>query len=297
MNVAKELKGLGAPEFKGEAEEGHVARVLWLNNVKIMLDGLHYSNVEKLDVVMKQEFLKLKQMNRTVNEYKCEFNKLSHFAAELVPKKKNASVVVNRAKALKRAENEQFRKKRAQPSKRIGALSSSAPPKRGRDYGFQSHARIDDLFDRLKGASVFSKIDLRYGYHQLKIQEKDILKTTFRTRYDHCEFIVMPFGVKNALADFMDLMNRLFQPYLDQFVVVFVDDILVYSKTNEEHKGIQIDPQMIKAILEWEVPKNVSEVQSFLGLAEASRLVQPEFGKNYTVYSDASHNGLGCVLM
>ncbi|XP_040940144.1 uncharacterized protein, partial [Gossypium hirsutum] len=241
--------------------------------------------------------------------------------------------------------------------------------------------RIDDLFDQLKDATVFSKIDLRFGYYQLKVNECDVPKTAFRTRYGHYEFLVMPFGLTNAPAAFIDLMNRIFQSYLDRFVVVFIDDILIYSKTESEHAqhlrivlqilrekqlyakfskcefwlhevgflghivsvdGIRVDPSKVSTVINWKTPKNVTEVRSFLGLAgyyrrfvkdfsliaspitkllqknvefvwsdecqqsfdqlkkmltEAPVLTQPESGVPYVVYSDASLNGLGCVLM
>ena len=91
------------------------------------------------------------------------------------------------------------------------------------------------MFDQLQGVSIFSKIDLRLGYHQLNIKELNMYKMIFRTRYGHYEFLVMPFGLTNAPATFMDLMNRVFHPYLDWFVIIFIDDILVYSKNAKEH--------------------------------------------------------------
>ena len=96
--------------------------------------------------------------------------------------------------------------------------------------------RIKDLFDQLKGLRFFSKIDLRSGYHQMRVKEEDIPKTTFFTRYGHYEFMVMPFGLTNAPTTFMDMMNHIYKKYLDQSIVVFMDDILVYSKTQEEHE-------------------------------------------------------------
>jgi len=107
--------------------------------------------------------------------------------------------------------------------------------------------RIDDLMDQLVGAEVFSKIDLRSGYHHIKVKAEDISKIAFRTRYGHYEYSFMPFGVTNAPGVFMDIMNRIFHPYLDQFVVVFIDDILVYSKSEEEHaEHLRIVLQVLK---------------------------------------------------
>jgi hypothetical protein len=241
--------------------------------------------------------------------------------------------------------------------------------------------RIDDLFDQLRGACVFSKTELRSGYHQLKVQECDIPKTTFVSRYDLYEFTVISFGLTNALAYFMYLMNKVFMEYLDKFVIVFIDDLLVYSRSEEEHEehlrlvlqklrdhklyaklskcefwlkqdaslghvilkgGISVDTSRVQDVLSWKAPTSVGDIWSFLGLAgyyrrfiegfskiskpmiellekdkkfewtpacEASFqelkkqlmtapiLVMPDMEKSFSIYCDASDQGLGCVLM
>ncbi|KAF5811168.1 putative nucleotidyltransferase, Ribonuclease H [Helianthus annuus] len=241
--------------------------------------------------------------------------------------------------------------------------------------------RIDDLFDQLQGASYFSKIDLRSGYHQLNVKDEDVHKTAFRTRYSHFEFLVMPFGLTNAPAAFMDLMNRVCKPYLDKFDIVFIDDILIYSKSQADHekhlrcilkllhqeklyakfskcdfwlrevqflghvvseRGIQVDPAKVEAVMNWQEPKTPTEIRSFLGLAgyyrhfienfsriaapltsltrknikfnwgpkqqeafdilkqklsNAQVLTLPDGMEEFVVYCDASHTGMGCVLM
>ncbi|RVW67373.1 Retrovirus-related Pol polyprotein from transposon 17.6 [Vitis vinifera] len=130
---------------------------------------------------------------------------------------------------------------------------------------------IGNLSDQLKSAKYFSKIDLRTRYHQLRVREEDVPKTAFRKRYGHYKFLVMPFGISNILAAFMDLMNRIFCAYLDQFVIVFVNDILSYLRSLEEHKqhlvGIVVDHSKVEVVQEWQTPTNVFEVRSFLGLA------------------------------
>ncbi|GJT52230.1 putative reverse transcriptase domain-containing protein [Tanacetum coccineum] len=186
-------------------------------------------------------------------------------------------------------------------------------------------SRIDDLFDQLQGSRVYSKIDLRSGYHQLRVREEDIPKAAFRTRYGHYEFQVMPFGLTNASAVFLDLMNRVYKLYLDRFVIVFIDDILIYSKIRKEHEGhlklilkllkkeefegIHVDPAKIEAIKDWASPKTPTEIRQFLEKAEAAFqllkqklcsapiLALPEGSENFVVYCDASHKGLGAVLM
>nr|GEX66136.1 putative reverse transcriptase domain-containing protein [Tanacetum cinerariifolium] len=171
--------------------------------------------------------------------------------------------------------------------------------------------RIDDLFDQLQGSSVYSKIDLRLGYHQLRIKEEDIPITAFRTRYGHFEFQVMSFGLTNAPDVFMDLINRVCNPYLDKFVIVFIDDILVYSKEEDEHeKHLKIILELLKkerlyakfskSIKSWAAPTMPTEVKQFLGLAGYyRRFIEafPEGTKDFVVYCDASLKGYGAVQM
>jgi len=241
--------------------------------------------------------------------------------------------------------------------------------------------RIDDLMDQLHGSSVFSKIYLRSGYHQILVKAEDVQKTAFRSRYGHYEYVVMSFGVTNAPAMFMDYMNRIFRPFLDKFVVVFIDYILIYSRTREEHaehlrlvlgvlrekqiyaklskcefwmdevqflghvisaQDISVDPAKVEAVVKWESPKSATEIRSFVGLAGYyrrfiegfSKIVAPltlltrkdqpftwtdkceesfqelkrrltsapilvilDVGKPFVVYCEASHLGLGYVLM
>ncbi|GJR50752.1 hypothetical protein Tco_1401273 [Tanacetum coccineum] len=174
-----------------------------------------------------------------------------------------------------------------------------------------SLSRIDDLFDQFQGSSIYSKINLRSGYHQLKVRDEDIPKIAFRTRYGRYEFQVMPFGLTNAPAVFMDLMNRVCKPYLDKFMIVFIDDILIYSRNEKEHEehlktilellkkeefGIHVDPAKIEAVKNWASLTTPSEIRQFLGLADYYRTL-PEGSDDFVVYCDASIKGLGVVLM
>ncbi|GJS31530.1 putative reverse transcriptase domain-containing protein [Tanacetum coccineum] len=177
--------------------------------------------------------------------------------------------------------------------------------------------RIDDLFDQLQGSRVYSKIDLRSGYHQLRVREEDIPKTAFRTRYGHYEFQVMPFGLTNTPAVFMDLMNRVCKPYLDRFVIVFIDDILIYSKSRKEHEGHlklilrllkkeELYAKFLKPMtkltqksmkFDWGEKAEAAFQLLKQKLCSVPILALPEGSENFVVYCDASHKRLGAVLM
>ncbi|GJW86887.1 reverse transcriptase domain-containing protein [Tanacetum coccineum] len=208
---------------------------------------------------------------------------------------------------------------------------------------------IDDLFDQLQGSSVYLKIDLRSGYHQLRVRDEDIPKTTFRTRYEYYEFQVMAFGLTNAPAVFMDLMNRVCKPYLDKLIIMFIADIIIYSHNKEEHanhlriilellkkeklyakfskcdfwirivqflghlidsQGLHVDPAKIEAIAKSLTELTQKNKKYIWGenqesafqllkqkLCEAPILALPEGNDDFVVYCDASHQGLGAVLM
>ncbi|KAE8699322.1 hypothetical protein F3Y22_tig00110580pilonHSYRG00084 [Hibiscus syriacus] len=377
VNVAKKFRGLGAPKFKGETEEGLVAADLQLNDLKIMLDGLHYSDMEKLDgtVSLLRGQARIWWTNVTM-------------------RMSSDQEVINRAKALERAQNERFGDSRVQTSKRTGASSSTTPPKRGRYSGFRAQARSESITSSARATRMFvpHNEDEKGVERGINLNPLHILK--FAPLHGDSEngLVVsllwecglkiekamsakklMLQGCQGFLANVIDTivkekgLNEI--PIVRELPDVFPAElprlppdrevefqIEVISRTapiamapycmapkelqelkkqlqellengfirpsvspwgapvlfvKKKDDGIRVDPQKIKAIIDWEIPKNVSEVQSFLGLAECQEsfkalkrilteapvLVQPESGKNFVVYSDAYHNGLGCVLM
>nr|GEU50898.1 putative reverse transcriptase domain-containing protein [Tanacetum cinerariifolium] len=189
-----------------------------------------------------------------------------------------------------------------------GFISLSSSP-----WGAPNHyplLRIDDLFNQLKGSSVYSKIDLRSGYHQLRVRKGDILKTAFRTRYGHYEFQVMPFGLMNVPAVFMDLMNRVCKPYLDKFVIVSIKLILEFIKKEELYAKFSKCEFWIPKVAKPMTKLTQKKVAFECGdkqevafqtlkdkLCSAPILALPQGAENFIVYCDASHKGLGVVLM
>ncbi|GKD03360.1 putative reverse transcriptase domain-containing protein [Tanacetum coccineum] len=190
---------------------------------------------------------------------------------------------------------------------------------------------IDDLFDQLHGSCYFSKIDLRFGYNQLRVHEVDIPKTAFRTQYGHFEFTVMPFGLTNASTVFMDLMNWVCKPYLDKFIIVFIDDIFIYLKSKEDHElqevhflgyvvddnDIYVGPRYYRRFIasfskivksltlltqknqkyEWGAEQEEAFHTLKENLCNAPILSLPDEPDDFVVYFDASNQGFGCMLM
>jgi len=334
----------GWVKFRGQGDPKIRRMISTMKAVKLMSQGAHgyiaYARLEK------GELSKLNEV-RVVQEYKDVFPedlpglpppREIEFSIELVPGTQPISIPPYRMapaemKELKSQLQELTDKGFIQPSTSPwGAPVLFVKKKDGSmrmciDYRQLNKAtiknkyplpRIDELFDQLQGAKVFSKIDLRSGYYQLRIKPNDISKAAFRTRYGHFEYLVMPFGLTNAPAAFMDLMNRVFRPYLDQFVIVFIDDILVYSSNKSEHEehlrtvletlrkhqlyakfskcefwlsqvafldhvisteGISVDPAKIEAVQGWKQPTCVTEIRSFLGLAGYYRRFVEGFSK------------------
>ncbi|CAJ2634448.1 unnamed protein product [Trifolium pratense] len=256
------------------------------------------------------EFMELKQGNMTVADYAVKFETLCAFSPHY---------------NTMEAENDKCVKFESAPvllvKKKDGSVRLCIDYRQLNKVTIKNKyplPRIDDLMDQLVGACVFSKIDLRSGYHQIRVKTEDIPKTAFRTRYGHYEYSVMPFGVTNAPGVFMEYMNRIFHSFLDRFVVVFIDDILIYSKSEEEHEehlrivlqvlkekklyaklskcefwmkevsflghiissgGIAVDPAKVDAVSQWGTPESVSEIRSFLGLAGYYRRFIEGFSK------------------
>ncbi|XP_057747187.1 uncharacterized protein LOC130966406 [Arachis stenosperma] len=241
-----------------------LSHTLYLNSVRVTLDGSDCEGYVLLAASSNDSELSLERI-RVVKEFLDVFpnnipefppQREIEFSIELVPGTGPISIAPYRMSPMELAElkkqlDELLRKKFICPSaspwgapvllvkKKDGGMRLCVDYRQLNKVTIKNKyplPRIDDLMDQLKGATVFSKIDLRSGYHQIQVKESDIPKTAFRTRYGHYEYTVMSFGLTNAPAIFMDYMNRIFHPYLDQFVVVFIDDILIYSKTNREHE-------------------------------------------------------------
>ncbi|GJZ84195.1 putative reverse transcriptase domain-containing protein [Tanacetum coccineum] len=276
-----------------------IVRIPWRNETLIIHgDGSNQGNVTRLNIIsctktqkyMQKEFpIFLAHVTAKEDLPGLPPTRQVEFQIDLVP---GAAPVARPPYRLAPSEMKELAKKLKELSDKGFIRHSSSP--------WGAPVLIDDLFDQLQGSSVYSKIDLRSGYHQLRVREEDIPKTAFRTRYGHYEFQVMTFGLTNAPAVFMDLMNRVCKPYLDKFMIVFIDDILIYSKNKKEHKehlklilellkkeelyakfskcefwipkvqflghvidseGIHVDPVKIESVKDWASPKSPTEIR------------------------------------